>query len=221
MRAIVTGGRKRSSLSAESSLLIMFFFDTSRATRKVETEIPESEWVARAVKGDEDAFVHLAASYRPRLWATASRFARSRPELEDLVQDLLLKLWRGLPGYRSAAPFEHWVMTVAVRGCYDFLRSNRRRRESETLVDPTDRREDRDPGDERARSRREAWETVSLLLDRLEPKDRLVITLLDLEERGVRETAALIGWSESNVKVRAHRARKKMREFLSELGLEP
>lgn len=198
----------------------MFFFDTSRATRKVETEIPESEWVARAVSGDEDAFVHLAASYRPRLWSTASRFARSRPELEDLVQDLLLKLWRGLPGYRSDAPFDHWVMTVAVRGCYDFLRSNRRRRESESLVDPTDRCNDPDPSGDRVRSRREAWETVSLLLERLEARDRLVITLLDLEERGVRETAALTGWSESNVKVRAHRARKKMREFLTELGLE-
>lgn len=199
----------------------MFFFATTRATPTVETEIPESEWVARAARGDEDAFVHLAASYRPRIWATASRFARSRPELEDLVQDLLVKLWRGLPGYRSDAPFEHWVMTVAVRGCYDFLRSNRRRRESETLVDPIERREDHDPGDERARSRREAWETVRLLLDRLEAKDRLVITLLDLEERGVRETAALTGWSEANVKVRAHRARKKMRECLQELGIEP
>ncbi|MBU6179874.1 MAG: sigma-70 family RNA polymerase sigma factor [Verrucomicrobia bacterium] len=199
----------------------MFFFATTRATPTVETEIPESEWVARAARGDEEAFVHLAASYRPRIWATASRFARSRPELEDLVQDLLVKLWRGLPGYRSDAPFEHWVMTVTVRGCYDFLRSNRRRRESETLVDPAERREDRDPGDERARSRREAWETVRLLLDRLEAKDRLVITLLDLEERGVRETAALTGWSEANVKVRAHRARKKMRECLQELGIEP
>jgi RNA polymerase sigma-70 factor (ECF subfamily) len=112
-------------------------------------------------------------------------------------------------------------MTVTVRGCYDFLRSNRRRRESETLVDPIERREDHDPRDERARSRREAWETVRLLLDRLEAKDRLVITLLDLEERGVRETAALTGWSEANVKVRAHRARKKMRECLQELGIEP
>jgi len=199
----------------------MFFFATTRATPTVETEIPESEWVARAARGDEDAFVHLAASYRPRIWAMASRFARSRPELEDLVQDLLVKLWRGLPGYRSDAPFEHWVMTVTVRGCYAFLRSNRRRRESETLVDPIERREDHDPGDERARSRREAWETVRLLLDRLEAKDRLVITLLDLEERGVRETAALTGWSEANVKVRAHRARKKMRECLQELGIEP
>ncbi len=199
----------------------MFFFDTTRATPTVEREIPESEWVARAAKGDEEAFVRLAAAYRPRIWATASRFARSRPELEDLVQDLLVKLWRGLPGYRGRSPFEHWVMTVTVRGCYDFLRSQRRRRESERLVDPMERREDPDPGDERARARREAWETVRLLLERLDPKDRLVITLLDLEERGVRETASLTGWSEANVKVRAHRARKKMRDHFHELGLDP
>ncbi len=199
----------------------MFFFDTTRATPTVEREMPESEWVARAAKGDEDAFVRLAVAYRPRIWATASRFARSRPELEDLVQDLLVKLWRGLPGYRGNAPFGHWVMTVTVRGCYDFLRAQRRRRERETLVDPTERHEDIDPENERARARREAWETVRLLLERLDPKDRLVVTLLDLEERSVRETASLTGWSEANVKVRAHRARKKMRDLHHELGLDP
>ena len=198
----------------------MFYFDTTRTTRKVETEIPETEWVARAIRGDEDAFVHLASVYRPRIWSTASWFARSRSELEDLTQDLFLKMWRGLSSYRCDAPFENWVMTVTVRGCYDFLRSNRRRRASETLVDPQESRDDADPGDERTRSRREAWETVNLLLDHLEAKDRTVITLLDLEERGVRETAALTGWSESNVKVRAHRARKKMRELFHELGLD-
>ena len=68
----------------------MFFFDTTRTTRKVETDIPESEWVARAKRGDEGAFVHLATIYRPRIWSTASRFARSRVELEDLTQDLFL-----------------------------------------------------------------------------------------------------------------------------------
>ena len=199
----------------------MFFFDTTRTTRKVEIEIPETEWVARAQRGDDDAFVHLASVYRPRIWSTASRFARSLPELEDLTQDLFLKMWRGISSYRSDAPFENWVMTVTVRGCYDFLRSNRRRRDSEILVDPQDCRDDPDPADERARSRREAWETVSLLLDRLDARDRTIITLLDLEERGVRETAVLTGWSEANVKVRAHRARKKMRDLFHELGLDP
>lgn len=198
----------------------MFFFDTRRASDHVETEIPESEWVDRAREGDEEAFLHLATTYHDRVWGTASRFARSRPELEDLVQDLFVRIWKGLPGYRSDAPLEHWIMTVTVRGCYDFLRRNRRRRESETLVDPSQTREPADDRPMRDERRRDAWELVQLLLDRLDPKDRTVITLLDLEERGVRETARLTGWSESNVKVRAHRARKKMRIIYDELGLE-
>lgn len=198
----------------------MFFFDTTRTSNHVETEIPESEWVDRARRGDEEAFLRLAVIYRPRVWSTASRFARSRAELEDLTQDLFLKIWRGLSSYREDAPFENWVMTVTVRGCYDFLRKHRRRRENEVLVDPQESREAPDEKSERDERQRDAWETVQLLLRELPPKDRTVITLLDLEERGVRETAQLTGWSESNVKVRAHRARKKMREIYDELGLE-
>lgn len=186
----------------------------------METEIPESEWVARATRGDEDAFVRLASAHHSRVWGTASRFARSRAELEDLTQELFVKIWKGLPTYRSDAPFENWLMTVTVRGCYDFLRKNRRRRESETLVDPQESREAPDPRPHRDQDRRDAWETVHILLDHLSPKDRTVITLLDLEERGVKETARLTGWSESNVKVRAHRARKKMRQIHDELGME-
>lgn len=198
----------------------MLILDTRRTVCVVETEIPESEWVARATSGDEDAFLHLANTYRPRVWGTASRFARSRAELEDLTQELFVKIWKGLPTYRSDAPFENWLMTVTVHGCYDFLRKNRRRRENEQLVDPQESRGAQDPQAKRESSRREAWETVQLLLEQLNAKDRTVITLLDLEERGVRETAELTGWSESNVKVRAHRARKKMRQIYGELGLE-
>ncbi|MEM1440785.1 MAG: RNA polymerase sigma factor [Verrucomicrobiota bacterium] len=176
--------------------------------------------MARAQSGDEEAFLRLATEYRGRVWSTASRFARSRSELEDLTQDLFLKIWKGLASYRSDAPFEHWLMRVTVRGCYDFLRKHRRRRELEQLVDPHESKEDRDSRSEAVQSRQEAWEIVSLLLEQLDAKDRTVITLLDLEEKSVKETAELTGWSESNVKVRAHRARKKMRAYFDELGLE-
>lgn len=203
----------------------MFFFETARTKYHVETENTEtrpdeSELVGLAQRGDEDAFVELAKLYRPKVWSTASRFARSRAELEDLTQDLFLKIWKGIPGYRADSPFENWLMTVTVRGCYDFLRKHRRRRETETLVDPQESREARDETTERDQNRRDAWEAVQVLLSHLNAKDRTIITLLDLEERGVRETARLTGWSESNVKVRAHRARKKMKTIFEELGME-
>jgi len=198
----------------------MFFFDHQRPPERVEDEISESEWVLRAKTGEEEAFVRLAKRYETKVWATASRFARSRPELEDLVQDLFVRVWRGLPSYRSDAPFEHWLMSVAVRGCYDFLRRQRRRREVEMLRDPLEGRETPDEAAERIGRRREASETVALLLARLAPKDQLLVTLLELEGRSVRETAALTGLSESNVKVRAHRARKKMKEDFERLNLD-
>ncbi len=198
----------------------MFYYDTNRTSYQVDTAIPESEWVKRAKNGDEDAFVHLAKRYHSKIWNTASRYARSKPELEDLTQDLLLKIWKGLPSYRAKAPFEHWVMTLTVRGCYDFLRKNRKRRESEQLLDPTSHFQATDTSAARIQSQAEASELVAILLDELEAKDRTIITLLDLEEKSIRETAELTGWSESNVKVRAHRARKKLKLIYESLKNE-
>lgn len=178
-------------------------------------ERSDGQLVREAREGDDQAFAELAERYRSRAFATASRFARGRAELEDLTQDIFLRLWKGLSSYREDAPFEHWFMTLTVRTCYDFLRKNRRRREGEVLVEesPADQRASHaGDADAALRRRLEAWETVQELLEDLGEKDRLVITLLDLEEHSVKEVAALTGWSESNVKVRAHRARKKMRE---------
>ena len=200
----------------------MFFFDTAKLLPRaeVESEIPESELVEAARNGDEDAFVQLAKLYHGRVWATASRYARSRAELEDLVQDLFVKIWKGLPTFKNKSPFEHWLMRVTIRGCYDFLRKNRKRRESEILTGDVFESMSQIQSDEGAEMRSNASEIVAILLERLDPKDRTVITLLELEERSVRETAALTGWSESNVKVRAFRARKKMKDLFEKLGLE-
>jgi len=175
----------------------------------------ESELVHRARNGDDAAFATLAECYRDRVFGTAARFARGKHELEDLAQDIYIRVWKGLGSFRGDAPFEHWFMRITVRTCYDFLRKHRRRREAEVLVDelPPDPSCDLHGDADPARRRREAWEVVHSLLEELGEKDRVVVTLIDLEQKSVREAAALTGWSESNVKVRAFRARKRMREI--------
>ena len=180
--------------------------------RIVSTELTDAELVHLTIGGDETAFAVLASRYRGRAFATASRFARGKHELEDLSQEIFLKVWKGLASFRADAPFEHWFMTISVRTCYDFLRKNRKRRDNEFLTDDTT---DYTPQGEasRVQEQRESWEIVQRLLEKLNEKDRTVIILLELEERSVKEIASLTGWSESNVKVRAHRARKKMKHF--------
>ncbi len=190
---------------------------------------PDADWtqgsdeslVARIVGGEPDAFRLLIERHRGRILGTASRFARNRQELEDLSQDIFLKAWKGLPGFKANAPFEHWLMRLAVRVCYDFLRKNRRHRENEIskeIVDAEDQRLSSDAEGNPELQAGEAREVLHHAMAQLSPKEQLILTLRELERKSVREIAELTGWSESNVKVRAMRARTRLKQTLIQLG---
>lgn len=160
--------------------------------------------------------------YQPRLFATARRYAKRDSEVEDIVQEALIKAFHKLDSYRGEAPFEHWLMRLTVRTCYDFLRGHQRNREV-TFTELSAAEQDwldrfgRDPGDAAANAEA-ARQLVERILDELTPAARLVITLLEIEERSVKEIAALTGWSVALVKVRAFRARAEMRKCLKKIA---
>ena len=171
--------------------------------------------------GDTQTFEELIRRHQPRVFATARRYARREDEVEDIVQEVFLKAFERLPGFRFEAPFEHWLMRVAVRTCYDFLRAHQRTREH-TFADLTSEEEDwlerfrTDPDD--AEERAAAARTlVRRLMETLPPDFRLVIQLLEIEERSIREIHELTGWSIPLIKVRAFRARAAMRKALARL----
>ena len=185
-------------------------------------ERTEAELIADALRGDAASFEPLIQKYSPRVFATARRYARRESEVEDIVQEVWLKAYEKLSSFRGEAPFEHWLMRLAVRTCYDFLRSHQRNRETSfsELSEPEDDWLDRfvsqpEGADEKADAARVLVERV---LEQLSPPARLIITLLEIEERSVKEIAALTGWSVALVKVRAFRARGEMRKILSRMA---
>src|SRR5438034_7614223 len=93
-------------------------------------ERSEAELIAAVLKGDAASFEPLIQKYSPRVFATARRYARRESEVEDIVQEVWLKAFQKLSSFRGDAPFEHWLMRLAVRTCYDFLRSHQRNREA-------------------------------------------------------------------------------------------
>ena len=162
--------------------------------------------------------------YSPRVFATARRYARRESEVEDIVQEIWLKAFEKLNSFRSEAPFEHWLMRLAVRTCYDALRRHQRNRETtfSELTKPEEDWLDRfvsqpDAANENAEAARQLIERV---LEQLSPAARLVITLLEIEERSMKEISELTGWSVPLVKVRAFRARAEMRKVLSKIAKE-
>jgi RNA polymerase sigma-70 factor (ECF subfamily) len=141
---------------------------------------------------------------------------------EDLAQDIFLKMFTRLEQYQGNVPFPHWVSRIAVTTCIDQLRAQKRRPEfrwsdlSETeaqVLDNVLTNDDESPPDEAL----EARELVSKLLGQLKPEDQLVIRLLDLEQKTIREISALTGWNVALVKVRAFRARRKLHKLFTAL----
>lgn len=185
-------------------------------------ERSDDELIRAVLDGDTASFELLVQKYQPRVFATARRYARREDEIEDIVQEVFIKAFQKLSGFRRDAPFEHWLMRLAVRTCYDFLRGHQRNRES-MFSDISDEESDwlerfnANPDDARDESNA-AKELVRKVLSELPPAARLVITLLEIEERSVKEISALTGWSVPLVKVRAFRARALMRKILERMA---
>ena len=184
-------------------------------------ERTEAELIAAVLKGDATSFEPLIEKYSPRVFATARRYARLEREVEDIAQEVWLKAFQKLGSFRGEAPFEHWLMRLTVRTCYDFLRGHQRNREAafSELSDSENDWLDRfvtepDAASEKADAARQLVERI---LTQLSPPARLVITLLEIEERSVKEISKLTGWSVPLVKVRAFRARAEMRKIVARM----
>jgi RNA polymerase sigma-70 factor (ECF subfamily) len=141
---------------------------------------------------------------------------------EDLAQEIFLKMFTRLEQYKGAVAFTHWVSRIAVTTCIDQLRAQKRRPEfrwadlSEQEAEVLDSVLTNE-GDVAANDALAARELVDKLLGQLKPEDRLVLQLLDLEQRSVAEISGITGWNQSLVKVRAFRARGKLKKLFEEL----
>src|SRR5579883_709989 len=187
-------------------------------------ELSDAELIAAVLNGDTASFEPLIQKYSPRVFAAARRYARRESEVEDIVQEVWLKSFQKLASFRGDAPFEHWLMRLTVRTCYDFLRAHQRNREM-AFSEMSDTEEDwlerfaADP-ETAAEDATPAKKLVHRVLQQLSPPARMVITLLEIEDRSIKEIAELTGWSVPLVKVRAFRARAEMKKCLARLAKE-
>jgi RNA polymerase sigma factor (sigma-70 family) len=179
------------------------------------------------VRAGEMASAHaLIENLHPLVRQLVRNHLPRRESEEDLMQEVFLKLLQKLDSYRELAgiPFEHWVSRLTVRTCLDALRAEKARPEWR-MADLSDgetewmdyllNRQAAAPSEHAV----DAKAVVTRLLAQLSPPDRLVLTLLDLEERSTQEIAQITGWTRPMVKMRAMRARHKLRVIAKEWNL--
>jgi RNA polymerase sigma-70 factor, ECF subfamily len=147
---------------------------------------------------------------------------RRTPE-EDICQMIFIKVFQKLPQFSGKAPLEHWVSRIAVNTCLNQIESERIRPElrhadlsveEQAVIENLTTSADELAPDQRFASR----QLVEHLLAALKPVERLAIDLLYLQGRSIDEIRKLTGWSAALVKVRAFRARQKMKQQLARIS---
>jgi RNA polymerase sigma factor (sigma-70 family) len=184
---------------------------------------PSMALLERARKGEEAAGKEIVSLLHPLVARLVSRQIRRNADVEDVLQEVFIKVFVKMHQYRGPQPFSHWVSRLSVTTCYDWLR----RQKARPAIMATDLTEPERQALEHIQSQTEDHggnddpDLVSGLLDRLiaalKPHEQIVIRLLDLEERSVAEISGLTGWGQSKVKVTAFRARKKLNGLLKQL----
>ena len=182
--------------------------------------------VERVRAGDSAAARELVDALVPLVRKIVGAHRPWRLSADDLSQEVFLKVFARLDQYAGVVPFEHWVARVAVNTCRDHQRGEQRSREvrwtdlgeHEAAVLENLAHETAAPD---AAEGFAARELADRLLATLSPDDRLVVTLLDLEQRTAAEVRELTGWSITGIRVRAFRARRKLRKQMERLQAGP
>jgi RNA polymerase sigma-70 factor, ECF subfamily len=175
------------------------------------------ELIAAYRKGDPHAFEEVVRLTYRHVFTQALRLVGDRQEAEDVTQDAYLRAFRGLSGFRGDAQFETWLYRIVANAALSHLR--RKRRFADVLSEPQD--DLRDAAQEVGLAERAVdRDELESALDALSPALRTVVLLKDVYGFSCQEIGDQLGVSEGAVKVRLHRARRRLKGILFPSGDE-
>lgn len=180
----------------------------------------DAELLDRIRRGAPDEFGEIIRRHQAQVFAILHRYERDFQKLEDLAQETFVKAWRFLDRYDGRAPFHHWLSKIALRVALDHLRRQKRVRAEIAMDELGGDALDwlRNPDEERDLGAQQAAELLGAAMRELSPEDRQVITLMEIEGRSVKEVCELTDASNAAVRVRAFRARARLKKALAKIG---
>jgi RNA polymerase sigma-70 factor (ECF subfamily) len=175
----------------------------------------EFELIGRAQSGDDSAFQQVVTAYRKRILGTIARLIGQPEDVEDVAQEVFVRLYYSLKQLRSAEMFEPWLHRLTANASYDYLRRRRRRSESRMadLSEPQVLMADAAAGEQESRAERrrtDARELLESLLDNISIEDRLLLMLKEVEGLSLKELEQMYGVKENALKVRLYRIRQRI-----------
>ncbi|MCZ7592137.1 MAG: sigma-70 family RNA polymerase sigma factor [Kiritimatiellae bacterium] len=187
-------------------------------------EPPDAVLVARARANDYSSYEELVRRYQRRIYALVYNMTGNKEDTEDLVQDVFVKAYRVLHGFKGNSSFYTWIYRIAVNRTINFLHK-RKRRGSSVSLDDVDQAVERDPALLELRSRESPVRDVTIselqnklnaALQTLSEDHRTVVVMHDIQGMQHAEIAGILNCSEGTVRSRLFYARKQLQHELAE-----
>lgn len=187
--------------------------------------LSERELAEKAAQTDEAAFAEIVRRYSPRVFRVASRFFARHSLIEEAAQEIFLKAFVQIKNYEARGSLEGWMTRVAVTTCINLTRTAKRQPE----LSVSDLTEDENAWLEEKFYRASAEnyqdeeqkliasDLLKRVLEVMPAEDAFVLQMIDGDGESIKTVAEMLNWSESKVKIRVFRARKKFRETMQKL----
>lgn len=176
---------------------------------------PDFSLIERARSGDDTAFNQMVLAYRKRILGTIARLIGRPEDVEDVAQEVFLRLYYSLEQLRSPDVFEPWLYRLTVNAAYDYLRRQKRRQESR-MADLSEQQVMMADATASGKSQAEQLyhagvrEFVHELLDEVSEEDKILLTLKEVEGLSLKELEQIYNVKENALKVRLYRARQRV-----------
>lgn len=177
--------------------------------------------LARAKRGELDAFEELVRRYEKRVYAVALRSSGSPEDAADIVQEVFLRAWRSIESFRGDSGFSTWLFRITMNMCVDFARHKHTQPQTQSIVDEEENERqvpDTAPTPEEHLENRELGRELAAALGEISEEHRRIVLLRDVSGMSYTEIADVLEISEGTVKSRLSRARIALRKVLLKRG---
>ncbi len=174
----------------------------------------DSFYIAKVLEGDVASFSYLVDQYQDMVYGLALKMLRNEEDAEEMAQDSFVKAYRSLTSYRQQSKFSTWLYRITYNGCISLMRKRKLEVRSMDEQQLSDRDEARLNDQLMEMDKALVEKLLQEAMEKLPELEQVLITLYYYEEQKVEEISHITGLTESNVKVKIHRARKKMYDLL-------
>lgn len=167
-------------------------------------------YIESVLKGDTNSFAILVERYKDMVFSLALKVMKNREEAEEVSQDTFIKAFRSLKNFKGDSKFSTWLYKIAYHNCMDRLKKVARKYNTDTIDEVVENKITSTEDVLKTIERKERAEIIKACLDELPEDERSILWFFYFEELSLKEITQVTSYSENNVKVKLHRARKKL-----------